>query len=385
MTLTSKIKTLGEELGLDIIRITHTQSFPEVEKRIMESIYKGYIPLPTLEHQKKDLLSPVLKSFSKVKKRCDPLSILKKGKSVISVALGYLIEEEEGKWSKDEPVGRIAKYNAANFYYEIVLRLNKIINLINQETAFQYKSKSKSCYVPLVEKPLAQRAGVGWYGKNGIILTERYGSWVVLGEIITEVELEIDSPLNKDCGECRICIDSCPTQAIVAPYLIDRNRCLQYISERLMKVPLEFRDKWGDILYGCTICQEVCPRNKGIIPKKFKPTYGYIGLKIPLLPLLNFSEEQFRKYFAHNQIAMRSREVIKRNAVIALGNLGNPSSIIPLIKVLEEEENPLVRSHAAWALGKIGGKKSRTALEKALKNEFNQEVKVEIINALKMF
>jgi len=385
MSLTSQIKERGEEIGLEVIGITHTESFPEVEERIIENVQKGYIPYGSTDN-KKSLSSPYrLSDLDKIKKKCNPRSILKKGRSVISVALGYLIHEEEESWCKGEPMGRVAKYNAGNFYFEVVLKLNQLIDFINQKTDFRYKSKSKSCYVPLVEKPLARRAGVGWYGKQGIILTERFGSWVVLGEIITELELEVDSPLDKDCGSCRICLDSCPTQAIVAPYIIDQIRCLQYISERSMKVPLVFRDMWGDILYGCTICQEVCPRNKGIIPKHFKPAYGYIGSKIPLLPLLNFSEEEFQKYFAYNQIAMRPREAIKRNAVLALGNLGSPDSILPLAKVLKEEESALVRGHAAWALGKIGGKKARSVLEEMLKRESDNEVKEEIIQALEKF
>lgn len=385
MSLASKIKEFGEKVGLDVIRITNAESFPEAEKHLIESIEKGYIPKN--EYYTRGEISLRLKqlNMNKISKRCNPRSILKRAKSVISVAQCYLIEEVEDVPDNEQLYGKIAKYDVGNFYYEVKLKLRKIIDFINQETNFKYRSKSKSCYVSLVEKPIARRAGVGWYGKNGIILTERFGSWVVLGEIITELELEIDQPLQRDCGNCTICIDLCPTKAIVSPYIIDRARCLQYISERPMKVPLAFRDKWRDILYGCTICQEVCPRNKGIIPKKFKPAYGYIGSKIPLLPLLNFSEEEFQQYFAYNQIAMRPSEAIKRNAVLALGNLGNPDSIIPLAKVLKEEKSALVRGHAAWALGKMGGRKARLVLEDALKREQVKEVKEEIIQALERF
>jgi len=238
----------------------------------------------------------------------------------------------------------------------------------------------------LVEKPIAQRAGVGWYGKNGIIMTEKFGSWVVLGEILTELELETDNPIQKDCGECRVCIDSCPTQAIVSPYVIDRTKCLQYISERPMKVPLGYRDKWGDRLYGCTTCQEICPKNikVKVKPKKYRPEYGYIGSKIPLMSLLQITEEEFQSYFAYNQIAMRPKEVIKRNAILALGNIGDPRAVVPLIKVLQEDDNPMVRGHTAWALGKIGGEKAKFALEKALKIEGDREVREETTNALRM-
>lgn len=374
MSLASKIKELGEEIGLDIIRITNAESFPETEKQIIENIEKGYIP------EKPNNLN-----LKKVSKRCNPKSILKKAKSIISVAQCYLIEETEDVQDKNQPLGKIAKYDIGNFYYDVKLKLKKIVDFINQETDFKCKSKNKSCYVPLTEKPIAQRAGVGWYGKNGIIITERFGSWVVLGEIITELELDTDESLQRDCGDCTICIDSCPTKAIVSPYVIDRTKCLQFISERVMKVPLAFREKWVDRLYGCTTCQEVCPQNRKVKPKKYKPEHGYIGSRIPLIPLLQIGEEEFQNYFAYNQIAMRPKEAIKRNAVLALGNIGDTKAVVPLIKVLQENDNLIVRGHTAWALGKIRGKKAKIALEKALKIERDEEVREEIINALEKF
>ncbi len=135
---------------------------------------------------------------------------------------------------------------------------------------------------------------------------------------------------------------------------------------------------------GALLARRFCPQNHKIIPKKCKPEYGYIGSKIPLIPLLTITEEEFQSYFAYNQIAMRPKEAIKRNAVLALGNIGDPRAVIPLIKVLQEDDNPMVRGHTAWALGKIGGEKAKFVLEKALKSEEDREVKEEIANALRM-
>jgi len=385
MSLAAQIKELGEEIGLDIVRITNAERFPETEKHIIESVGKGYISENDYYAFKNISEKPNNLNLYKISKRCNPKSILKRAKSIISVAQGYLIEETEDIQDKNQPLGKIAKYDIGNFYYDVKLKLKKIIDFINQETDFKYKSKNKSCYISLTEKPIARRSGVGWYGKNGIIITERFGSWVVLGEIITELELDTDEPLQRDCGDCTICIDSCPTKAIVSPYVIDRTKCLQFISERPMNVPLAFREKWEDRLYGCTTCQEVCPQNLKVIPKKYKPEYGYIGSKISLIPLLQITEEEFQSYFAYNQIAMRPREAIKRNAVLALGNIGDPQAVVPLIKVLQEDDNLMIRGHTAWALGKIGGEKAKLALEKALKIEKEEEVKKEIINALNMF
>ena len=382
MSLTAKIKELGKEIGLDVIRVTNAESFPETEKHIIESVEKGYIPENDYYAFKNISEKPNNLNLNKISKRCNPKSILKRAKSIISVAQCYLIEETEDIQDKNQPLGKIAKYDIGNFYYDVKLKLKKIVDFINQETDFKYKSKNKSCYVSLTEKPIARRAGVGWYGKNGIIITERFGSWVVLGEIITELELDTDESLQRDCGDCTICIDSCPTKAIVSPYVIDRTKCLQFISERMMKVPLAFREVWGDRLYGCSTCQEVCPKNHKVKPKKYRPEYGYIGSRIPLIPLLTITKGEFQHYFAYNQIAMRPREAIKRNAALALGNIGDPRAIPSLIKTLEEDVDSMVRGHAAWALGKIGGKKAKRALEKALKREEDKEVREEIINAL---
>jgi len=385
MSLASQIKELGEEIGLDIVRITNAESFPETEKFIIESIKKGYIP--ENDYHTSENISAITKqlNLNKISKRCNPKSILKRAKSIISVAQCYLIEETEDIQDKNQPLGEIAKYDVGNFYYDVKLKLKKIIGFINQKNDFKYKSKNKSCYISLTEKPIAQRAGVGWYGKNGIIITERFGSWVVLGEIITELELDTDESLQRDCGDCTICIDSCPTKAIVSSYVIDRTKCLQFISERSMNVPLVFREKWGDRLYGCNTCQEVCPQNRKVKPKKYKPEYGYIGSKIPLIPLLQMTREEFQNYFAYNQIAMRPKDAIKRNAALALGNIGDLQAVVPLIKVLQEDNNPMVRGHTAWALGKIGGEKAKFALEKVLKSEEDREVREEIINALEIF
>jgi epoxyqueuosine reductase len=152
-----------------------------------------------------------------------------------------------------------------------------------------------------------------------------------------------------------------------------------------MKVPLALREKWEDRLYGCTTCQEVCPQNCEVKPKKYKPEYGYIGSKIPLIPLLQITEREFQNYFTYNQIAIRPKEAIKRNAVLALGNIGDPLAVVPLIKVLQKDDNSTVRGHTAWALGKIGGEKAKFALEKVLKSEEDREVREEIINALEKF
>ncbi|MGB6606344.1 MAG: QueG-associated DUF1730 domain-containing protein, partial [Atribacterota bacterium] len=153
MSLAAQIKELGEEIGLDIIRITNAESFPEAEKHIIESVGKGYIPENDYYTSGNISARPNQLNLNKIRKRCNPKNILKRAKSIISVAQGYLIEETEDIQDKNQPLGKIAKYDIGNFYYDVKLKLKKIVDFINQETDFKYKSKNKSCYVSLTEKP----------------------------------------------------------------------------------------------------------------------------------------------------------------------------------------------------------------------------------------
>lgn len=372
MSLESEIKEFGKERGLDIVRITSANYLSEAEKHIKESISYGYIPKKT-DWKIKDIHS-----------YCDPKSVLPYAKSVIVAAECYLTSEIEDSTEPGNPYGRIARYTWRNYYYDIWTKLKKVIKFIKNKVGAKHKFKCYSCG-PLAEKPLAQNAGIGWYGKHGIIITEEYGSWVVLGEIITTLELKPDTPIQKDCGNCDACIKACPTNAIVAPYVLDRSKCIQHLTNWYGMIPLSMREVWSNRLYGCTTCQDICPLNQKVKPKERKPDYGYIGSSIPLIPLLQMSEEEFRLRFRHNQVGARwiRRRCIQRNAIIALGNIGDPVAVPALINALNEP-NPIIRGHAAWALGKIGGTDAKVALEKAFKATSDKNSKQEIKNALQL-
>ncbi|MQK95295.1 epoxyqueuosine reductase, partial [Escherichia coli] len=135
----------------------------------------------------------------------------------------------------------------------------------------------------------------GWYGKHGIIVTQQFGSWIVLGELITNVKLEEDEPVKEACGDCRACIEACPTKAIIEPYVLDVSKCLQYITHHQMVMPTHIREIWGNRLYGCTTCQEACPINQKVKPKERKPNYGYVGPSLPLIPILQMNEKEYRR------------------------------------------------------------------------------------------
>jgi epoxyqueuosine reductase len=369
MSITDEMKTFAERIGLDVVRVTSAEVFGDAAKRIKEQIQRGLRPKWDIET---------------IDAYCDPRSALHSAKSVIVAAECYLTSEPVGFSKPGDPHGSIARYTWRNYYHDVKTKLEKIATFLRKKIRTDIKFK---CYSngPLAEKPVAQRAGVGWYGKNGIIRTRNYGSWVVLGELITNIELEEDEPLKNSCGNCQACIEACPTKAIIEPYVLDMPKCLQYITHKQQVMPTPIREIWANRLYGCTTCQDVCPLNGRVKPKNRKPKYGYVGPSLSLISILRTSEKEYRSRFHRNQIGewWVSFGAIQRNAAVALGNVGDLSTIPILTDALKHSRSSIVRGHAAWALGKIGGQNTKQALKEALVRERNPYVKIEIENTLK--
>lgn len=368
-SLTDELKDFAEEVGLDIIRITSADPFSDASERIKEQIKRGLRPKWEIEE---------VDSF------CSPKSILSDAESIIVAGECYLTSEAVDLSKPGEPHGRIARYTWRNYYHDVKTKLRTIADFLEERvrTGFHFRCYSLG---PLAEKPLAQRAGVGWYGKHGIIMTKEYGSWGVLGELVTNIELDEDEPLETLCGNCHKCIDACPTGAIIEPYILDVSKCLGYINHNQAVMPVQIRELWSNRLYGCTVCQEVCPFNRTVEPKNRKPEYGYVGPSLPLIPILQMNEKEYRKRYSKNQIGERwvSFGAIQRNAAVALGNIGDTVAIPVLAQTLEKSRSPTVQTHAAWALGKIGGNDAILALKEAMKKTLKQSVREEIENALK--
>jgi epoxyqueuosine reductase len=254
---------------------------------------------------------------------------------------------------------------------------------------------------------------LGWYGKNTTIITKGWGSWVFLAEIVTNLPLTdgatnlYDTPLKANCGNCEICLHACPTSALPAPYVLDNTRCISYLTIELRgSIPLELRPLMGNLIFGCDICQQVCPVNKVVERRlglrkadgalssmsqsfdfqphqEFRPRNG-IGSTPELIPLLSLTEEQFRERFRLSPIRRTKRRGLLRNVCVALGNSGDPQAVPALIKALHDDE-PLIRGHAAWALGRIRGDESKRALQEALASEEDEETLNEIRCALDEF
>ncbi|HEX5570638.1 MAG TPA: tRNA epoxyqueuosine(34) reductase QueG, partial [Ktedonobacterales bacterium] len=248
----------------------------------------------------------------------------------------------------------------------------------------------------MVDRAIAQRAGLGWYGKNTNILTKGWGSWVFLAELVTSLDLTPDAPLAANCGQCEVCLHACPTNAFVAPYVLDARRCISYLTiEHRGAIPLELRPLIGAHIFGCDICQQVCPVN--LVAERrlrasgrlgagdrleFRPRAA-VGSSPELIPLLKLDDAGFRERFSHSPIKRAKRRGLLRNVCIALGNLGDPVAIPALIEALGDPE-PLVRGHAAWALGRLGGAEARAALAATLANDAEPSVCAEAQHALAM-
>jgi len=332
------IKEKARELGIEV-RIASAQPFLEEAERIGNQRFRGLF------------LKDNYWSDKNIEGFCNPASVLSKTKSIIGSFLFYLTPDEQDPSIPGKPYGLIARYTRRNYYKELKRRLKKLSDFLKKE--YGGKSVAYSCG-PIAEKPIAQRSGIGYYGKHSIIINPDYGSWIVLGEIITDLEIEPDQPLNLDCGECHKCIDACPTGAIIEPYIIDRKRCIQDLTNWLGIIPDDIAQVWGNRLYGCTTCQEVCPLNKKIKPESPKTEIGNVGAYIPLIEILQMDEKTYRKSYPDNQITAYwiNFAAIKRNALICLGNIRDKMTI-SVLKAFTKDTNPMLKNTAIWAINQF--------------------------------
>ncbi|RKX70658.1 tRNA epoxyqueuosine(34) reductase QueG [candidate division WOR-3 bacterium] len=320
MIRNEEIKQLAPIFGIDAIGITSAEDL--IDARRLRVAYRGF---PSYH----------------------PRSFLKKARSVIVGIENYYAR---GRPLRPEE-GEIARYTWSNYYYDLRTRLKELARFLKRAYQMRFRVFSNG---PLAEKPLAVKAGIGYYGKHTIIINEKFGSWIVIGEILTDLEIEPDQPEENDCGDCRICIDACPTRAIEKPYQLNWKRCIQYLSNHRVEIPLEIRRVWGNRLYGCTTCQEVCPKNSRSRPTHSIPEYGYVGPGFSLYEVLMLDEERYRRRFGSNQIGARWMELacLKRNAILALVNRGEKSALNHIIR-FEDDPDPMLKEIARWAVEEL--------------------------------
>jgi epoxyqueuosine reductase len=284
-----------------------------------------------------------------------------------------------------EPKGWISRYAWGDDYHDIVKdRLETLLESIRKLHSGTVQGRVFVDSGPVLEREFAGVAGLGWIGKNTHLISPKKGSWFFLGELFLSIALDYDRPIRDRCGKCDLCLKACPTGAFVGPYILDARRCISYLTIELKGwMPRHLRPLVGNHIFGCDICQEVCPYNVKARPTS-EPAYApRTGLYAPdLIPLLALTEQEFRRHFRGSPILRAKRRGFLRNVAVALGNVGNAEAVPALIGALDDEE-PLVRGHAAWALGRIGTPEALTGLRRRLGTEEVTQVKLEIEEAIR--
>jgi epoxyqueuosine reductase len=337
--LAADIKQWGHELGFQQIGITDTQLEPYAE-RLQAWLNQQF-------HGEMHYMS------AHGSKRTHPEELVPNTLRIISARIDYLPPQANIPQVLQNPqLGYISRYALGRDYHKLIRkRLSTLAKKISVQTGpFGFRAFADSA--PVLEKPLAEKAGLGWIGKHTILLNRHAGSWFFLGEIYTDLPLPIDAPVKNHCGTCSACIDICPTQAIIGPYQLDARRCISYLTIELRgTIPVEFRSMMGNRIYGCDDCQLVCPWNRFAKPTDEKDFHPRHHLDAPeLLTLFSWNEQEFLRKTEGSAIRRIGHESWLRNIAVALGNAPTDAKIISALQNKLHDCTPLVREHIEWAL-----------------------------------
>lgn len=399
----SRVRELGRDAGFDLVRIARAQAMHLERARYLEWVEQG----------RQGEMRWITRDW--VEKSADPRTVLPDARSVVSVAMAYPIQRRPNDATGR---GRIARYAWGRDYHndvgERLQRLTSSLRLAFGSEQRWYVDTGRQ-----MDKALAVRSGLGWYGRNTNVLTERFGSFVVLGEVITTLDLRADRAIDRDCGRCRLCVAACPTGALQGDYTIDARTCISYLTiEHRGPIPIELRDAIGAWVFGCDICQDVCPpsmlprlkslqerrawtrevrqavesaRSASLVPNldaTSSARYTGTGAReaVDLVWLLELSHAEYLEAFRGTAMRRAKVWMLRRNAAVALGNVGGADSARPIGRALINDEHPIVRGHAAWALARLHRRFSEievnTALREAMRTEGDAGVLWEIENAL---
>jgi epoxyqueuosine reductase len=368
-TLQQEVIEYSKSIGIDKIGFTTADPFTEMKNRLIRQQELNY----QSGFEEKD-----------IEKRVTPSMLLEEPRSIIAIALAYpakLANPPKGK--KGERRGVFCKASWGVDYHTILKeKLEKLEEFIlSKEPDARFKSMVDTG--ELVDRAVAERAGIGWSGKNCSIITPEFGSYVYLGEMVTNIPFERDHPIEDECGECTKCLDACPTGALVQGGQLDSQKCIAFLTQTKGFLEEQYRVKLGNRLYGCDTCQTVCPKNKGLDFHLHEEMEPEPELAKPLLtPFLSMGNREFKETYGHVSGSWRGKKPIQRNAVIALGHFKEESAVPDLIDVLLKDPRPVLRGTAAWALGRIGGDEAFEALAASKQSEKDLEVLEEIQKAL---
>ena len=373
VALTAAVKRIAFDQGLTVSAVTTADAFPDLADLLDRHIAAGRVA-------GLDWFTPERARFS-----TDPRNLHPSALSILSVGVAYW-SVDPGRPDDGQPRGRISRYAWGVDYHTLLKqRMGALHRALEELVGRSVEARHLVDTARIVDRAVAARAGLGWYGKNACVIVPGHGSWVLLAELLLDLDLEPDQPLTKHCGRCHICLDRCPTGAIVAPYTIDTPRCLSFQTiEQRGAIPPEIRPLLGDWVYGCDICQEVCPYTKAARPE---PDPAFLPRSVAntypsLRWLLSMTEAEFRDTYRGTPVPRTKRRGLARNAAVALGNIGTGDDVPFLVKAVHQHDEPLVRGHAAWALGRLGGRTARRALERARLGDTEAVVREEAAAAL---
>jgi len=369
-TLSARVKEEARRLGFELVGISAVKPAPH-EQSFAQWLREGFAG--ELDYMKRTELL-----------RRDPHVLVPWAVSIVSVGMNYYTAFSRPEPSR-EPRGWISRYAWGEDYHDLMKgKLEALLGRVRELHDGPVEGRAFVDSGPVLERDFAGIAGLGWIGKNTHLISPKKGSWFFLGELFLDLSLAYDRPLRDRCGKCDLCLKACPTGAFVGPYLLDARRCISYLTIELKGwMPRALRPLVGNHVFGCDICQEVCPYNVKAQATR-EPAYSpRQGLHAPeLIPLLSLDKDEFRRRFRGSPIVRAKRRGFLRNVAVALGNSKSREAIPALIHALNDEE-PLVRGHAAWALGQIGSPSAVTALRGRLQIENDAEVHSEIDDAIR--
>lgn len=366
MSAKEKIIEYAKGIGIDLIGFIKVEKFNEL-KKILE------------KREKNSYLSGF--EEKNIEKRINPYLTLQNAETIIVIGMSYYVNEKDIVCISPNKIrGNISRSSWGRDYHIVLKEKMKNLSEYMEKEYNDFEYKYFTDTGPLVDRHLAYKAGIGWYGKNNCIISDEYGSWIFIGYILCNLKINVDNFIKTGCGNCNKCINACPTGALMEDNLYNSKLCISYLTQTKENISYELREKMGNSIYGCDICQLVCPHNshrlkshEEFIPKKdnYKPD---------LFDLLKLSNKQFKKRFGDSAMAWRGNNIIKRNALIALGNSGKQEVMNYIVEYLKSP-SIMIRKYTAWTIIKLNKEDGKKILDEHLKKENESEV-IEEINKL---
>jgi len=362
--LVAELRARAKTLGFDAFGIAAADARPDLPEKLGAAIDAGW-------HGEMEWMAET------AARRGSPRAMWPAARSVVMLGVNYAPATDPLETLAARSLGTISVYARNRDYHELIKgRLKELAGLLARRAGVQVKVFVDTA--PLMEKPLAEAAGLGWQGKHTVLVSRDFGSWLFLGAILTDAELEPDAPHPESCGSCSRCLDICPTDAFPAPFRLDARKCLAYLTvEHKGPIPRAFRAPMGNRIYGCDDCLAVCPWNKFASATREMKLAARDDLAAPrLADLLALDDRSFRALFAGSPIKRIGHERFLRNVLVAAGNSGDPQ-LLPLLEARLGDADPLVRGAAVWALRRLAPERAAARRADALDSEADPVVRSE--------